>query len=172
MTCFVLAFRGCWRGWVRRTTEEASDWSGPNCEGVGLSCAQCTTGRLTCPDKWKIAANASFPARFNQTLMICMYVYIYICYINQLGSPSKMITAIYLVPSKISFLFPLFFLKTTKILLFELPGSLKVREVMSGDPVVWEPWFSLRQGTWQTSNCFSMFVAPTKHDSTQYGSEL
>lgn len=59
------------------------------------------------------------------------------------------------------------FSQNKKILLFELPSSLKVREVMSGDPVVWEPWFSLRQGTWQTSNCFSMFVAPTKHDSTQ-----
>lgn len=40
------------------------------------------------------------------TYKVCIYI---IIIINRLGSPSKIITAIYLVPSKISFLFPLFF---------------------------------------------------------------
>ena len=73
-----------------------------------------------------------------QSCMICMYIYIYsYIYIyaisTNLASPSKIIIAIYLVPKQNIMLVSTVFFSKRKD-----PGSLKVREVMSGDPVVWE----------------------------------
>ena len=71
-----------------------------------------------------------------QSCMICMYIYIY-TRIYMLYQPTWLTiqnnnSYIFGAKQNLSCWFPLFFP------LFEIPGSLKVREVMSGDPVVWE----------------------------------